>query len=128
MLKSHVHSQDGKASLYEALQREVALRTYSRKFDAGESREADYDCLAMADLQKLEEAGFLASMLQVCERGIDVTVVTDKRYNTSDKGYEKRKEKQQNLTAAPEQLEGIGIATRFLEPNAQIGKIVVTLS
>jgi len=91
MLKSHVHSQDGKASLYEALQREVALRTYSRKFDAGESREADYDCLAMADLQKLEEAGFLASMLQVCERGIDVTVVTDKRYNTSDKGYEKRK-------------------------------------
>lgn len=65
--------------------------------------------------QKLEETGFLASMLQARERGIDVTVVTDKSYNTSDKDYEKRKEKRQNLTAALEQLKAVGIATRLVD-------------
>ncbi|WP_312282616.1 AAA domain-containing protein [Pseudescherichia sp.] len=65
--------------------------------------------------QKLEETGFLASMLQARERGINVTVITDKSYNTADKDYEKRKEKQQNLTAALEQLKAVGIATRLVD-------------
>ncbi|HAZ75264.1 MAG TPA: phospholipase, partial [Enterobacteriaceae bacterium] len=35
--------------------------------------------------------------------------------NTADKDYEKRKEKQQNLTAALEQLKAVGIATRLVD-------------
>ncbi|WP_312229427.1 AAA domain-containing protein [Pseudescherichia sp.] len=65
--------------------------------------------------KKLEETGFLASMLEARERGIEVTVVTDKSYNTSDKDYAKRQEKKQNLTAALEQLNAVGIATRLVD-------------
>ena len=65
--------------------------------------------------QKLEETGFLASMLQARARGIEVTIVTDKGYNTSDKDYAKRQEKKQNLAAALGQLNAVGIATRLVD-------------
>jgi len=54
-------------------------------------------------------------MLEARERGIEVTIVTDKSYNTSDKDYAKRQEKKQNLTAALEQLNAVGIATRLVD-------------
>ena len=41
--------------------------------------------------QKLEQTGFLDSMIAACSRGINVTIVTDRSYNTEHKEFEKRK-------------------------------------
>ena len=64
--------------------------------------------------QKLEQTGFLDSMIAACSRGINVTIVTDRSYNTEHKDFEKRKEKQQNLKAALEKLNALGIATKLV--------------
>ncbi|OXH78718.1 AAA domain-containing protein [Pantoea agglomerans] len=73
--------------------------------------------------QKLEETGFLASMRQACARGIDITVVTDKGFNTEDSDYEKRKAKQQRLNDAVEKLNEMGIVTKLV--NRVHSKIVM---
>lgn len=73
--------------------------------------------------QKLEQTGFLASMIQARARGIDITVVTDKRFNTEDADYEKRKAKQQRLNDAVEKLNEMGIVTKLV--NRVHSKIVI---
>ncbi|MEW7313460.1 AAA domain-containing protein [Buttiauxella gaviniae] len=73
--------------------------------------------------QKLEQTGFLKSMIQARSRGIDITVVTDRNYNTEHVDYEKRKEKQQGLNAALEKLNEMGIATKLV--NRVHSKIVI---
>ncbi len=65
--------------------------------------------------QRLEQTGFLDSMIAACSRGINVTIVTDRSYNTEHKDFEKRKEKQQNLKAALEKLNALGIATKLVK-------------
>lgn len=65
--------------------------------------------------QKLEQTGFLASMAQARSRGIDITVVTDKSFNTEHVDYEKRKEKQQRLNDAVEKLNKMGIVTKLVK-------------
>ncbi|EPL1118264.1 TPA: ATP-binding protein [Citrobacter freundii] len=73
--------------------------------------------------QKLEQTGFLDSMIAACSRGITVTIVTDRSYNTEHNDFEKRKEKQQNLKAALEKLNALGIATKLV--NRVHSKIVI---
>ncbi len=73
--------------------------------------------------QKLEQTGFLASMIQARARGIDITVVTDKSFNTEDANYEKRKAKQQCLNDAVEKLNEMGIVTKLV--NRVHSKIVI---
>lgn len=73
--------------------------------------------------QKLEQTGFLDSMIAACSRGINVTIVTDRSYNTEHKDFEKRKEKQQNLKAVLEKLNALGIATKLV--NRVHSKIVI---
>lgn len=73
--------------------------------------------------QKLEQTGFITSMVQARSRGIDITVVTDKSFNTEHTDYEKRKEKQQHLQAALEKLNELGIATKLV--NRVHSKIVI---
>ncbi|HDT1058725.1 TPA: DNA helicase, partial [Escherichia coli] len=73
--------------------------------------------------QKLEQTCFLDSMIAACSRGINVTIVTDRSYNTEHKDFEKRKEKQQNLKAALEKLNALGIATKLV--NRVHSKIVI---
>ncbi len=65
--------------------------------------------------QKLEETGFLSSMIQARSRGIDITVVTDRNFNTEHADYEKRKEKQQHLHAALEKLNEMGVTTKLVK-------------
>lgn len=73
--------------------------------------------------QKLEQTGFLTSMIQARSRGIDITVVTDRNFNTEHTDYEKRKEKQQHLHIAIEKLNGMGIATKLV--NRVHSKIII---
>lgn len=73
--------------------------------------------------QKLEQTGFLTSMIQARSRGIDITVVTDRNYNTEHADYEKRKEKLQRLHTALERLNEMGIATKLV--NRVHSKIVI---
>lgn len=73
--------------------------------------------------QKLEQTGFLTSMVQARSRGVDITVVTDRNYNAEHVDYEKRKEKQQSLHAALEKLNEMGIATKLV--NRVHSKIVI---
>lgn len=73
--------------------------------------------------QKLEQTGFLASMVQARSRGIEITVVTDKSFNTEHANYEKRKEKQRRLNDAMEKLNDIGITTKLV--NRVHSKIVI---
>jgi len=73
--------------------------------------------------QKLEQTGFLASMVQARDRGIDITVVTDRGFNTEDSDYEKRKAKQQRLDDAVEKLNEMGIVTKLV--NRVHSKIVM---
>ncbi len=65
--------------------------------------------------EKLEQTGFLTSMIQARARGIDITVVTDKSFNTQDVSYEKRKAKQQRLNDAVEKLNALGIVTMLVK-------------
>ncbi|HGF4530957.1 TPA: AAA domain-containing protein [Escherichia coli] len=74
--------------------------------------------------QKLEQTGFLDSMIAACSRGINVTIVTDRSYNTEHNDFEKRKEKQQNFKAALEKLNALGIATKLV--NRVHSKIVIS--
>ena len=73
--------------------------------------------------QRLEQTGFLDSMIAACSRGINVTIVTDRSYNTEHNDFEKRKEKQQNFKAALEKLNALGIATKLV--NRVHSKIVI---
>lgn len=73
--------------------------------------------------QRLEQTGFLDSMIAACSRGINVTIVTDRGYNTEHNDFEKRKEKQQNFKAALEKLNALGIATKLV--NRVHSKIVI---
>ncbi|MFE8045894.1 AAA domain-containing protein [Brenneria goodwinii] len=73
--------------------------------------------------QKLEQTGFLTSMTQARSRGIDITVVTDRNFNTEHVDYEKRKEKQQRLHDALEKLNEMGITTKLV--NRVHSKIVI---
>ncbi|THD53845.1 DNA helicase [Enterobacteriaceae bacterium ML5] len=73
--------------------------------------------------QKLEQTGFLASMIQASSRGIDITVVTDRNFNTEDTNYEKFKEKQQRLNEVVEKLNQMGITTKLV--NRVHSKIVI---
>ncbi|KHT31728.1 AAA domain-containing protein [Pectobacterium carotovorum] len=65
--------------------------------------------------QKLEQTGFLTSMIQARSRGIDITVVTDRSSNIEHADYEKRKEKQQSLHNALEKLNEMGITTKLVK-------------
>lgn len=71
----------------------------------------------------MEQTGFLTSMIQARARGIDITVVTDKSFNTQDISYEKRKAKQQRLNDAVEKLNALGIVTMLV--NRVHSKIVI---
>lgn len=62
-------------------------------------------------------------MRQARARGIDITVVTDKGFNTEDSDYEKRKAKQQRLNDAVEKLNEMGIVTKLV--NRVHSKIVM---
>lgn len=73
--------------------------------------------------QRLEQTGFLDSMIAACSRGINVTIVTDRSYNTEHNDFEKRKEKQQNFKAALEKLNALGIATKLV--NRVHSKIII---
>lgn len=73
--------------------------------------------------QKLEQTGFLTSMIQARSRGIDITVITDRNFNTEHTDYEKRKEKQQHLHVAIEKLNGMGITTKLV--NRVHSKIII---
>lgn len=73
--------------------------------------------------QKLEQTGFLESMAQARDRGIDITVVTDKSFNIEHADYEKRKEKQQRLNDAVIKLSEMGIVTKLV--NRVHSKIVI---
>ncbi|MCO7255518.1 AAA domain-containing protein [Dickeya oryzae] len=73
--------------------------------------------------QTLEQTGFLASMVQARARGIDITVVTDKSFNTQDADYEKHKTKQQRLNDAVKKLNEMGIVTKLV--NRVHSKIVI---
>ena len=73
--------------------------------------------------QKLEQTGFLTSMVQARARGIDITVVTDRSFNTEDADYEKYKAKQQRLNDALEKLNQMGIVTKLV--NRVHSKIVI---
>ncbi len=73
--------------------------------------------------QKLEQTGFLASMVDARTRGIDITVVTDRSYNTEDAEYAKREAKKQRLHAALEKFEALGITTKLV--NRVHSKIVI---
>jgi len=73
--------------------------------------------------QKLEQTGFITSMAQARSRGIEITVVTDRSFNTEHTDYEKRKEKQQRLQAALEKLNELGISTKLV--NRVHSKIVI---
>lgn len=73
--------------------------------------------------QRLEQTGFLDSMIAACSRGINVTIVTDRSYNTEHNDLEKRKEKQQNFKVALEKLNALGIATKLV--NRVHSKIVI---
>ena len=64
---------------------------------------------------KLEETGFLASMKRALSRGIDITVVTDKSFNTQASSYDQRIEKRQRLDEALGKLEELGISTRLVD-------------
>ena len=65
--------------------------------------------------EKLEQTGFLTSMIQASSRGIDITVVTDRNFNIEHADYEKRKEKQQRLQDALAKLNEIGITTKLVK-------------
>ncbi|MDC9623597.1 AAA domain-containing protein [Xenorhabdus sp. XENO-7] len=73
--------------------------------------------------QKLEQTGFLTSMSHARSRGIDITVVTDRNFNTEHADYEKRKDKQQRLNDAVEKLNEMGITTKLV--NRVHSKIVI---
>ncbi|MDX7986883.1 DNA helicase [Xenorhabdus sp. 12] len=65
--------------------------------------------------QKLEQTGFLTSMIQARSRGVDITVVTDRNFNIEHADYEKRKEKQQRLHATLEKLNEMGVTTKLVK-------------
>ncbi len=73
--------------------------------------------------KKLEQTGFLDSMIQARSRGIDITVVTDRNFNIEHTDYQKRKEKQQSLNEAVEKLTEIGITAKLV--NRVHSKIVI---
>ncbi|EPB4202407.1 TPA: AAA domain-containing protein [Yersinia enterocolitica] len=73
--------------------------------------------------QKLEQTGFLTSMIHARSRGIDITVVTDRNFNTEHTDYGKRKDKQQRLNDAVEKLNKMGITTKLV--NRVHSKIVI---
>ncbi len=73
--------------------------------------------------QKLEQTGFLTSMIHARSRGIDITVVTDRNFNTEHTDYEKRKDKQQRLNDVVEKLNKMGITTKLV--NRVHSKIVI---
>ncbi|MFP2420549.1 AAA domain-containing protein [Pseudescherichia vulneris] len=73
--------------------------------------------------QKLEQTGFLTSMIHARSRGIGITVVTDRNFNTEHTDYEKRKEKQQRLQAALDKLNEMGVTTKLV--NRVHSKIVI---
>ncbi|MCE9885998.1 AAA domain-containing protein [Obesumbacterium proteus] len=73
--------------------------------------------------KKLEQTGFLASMILARSRGIDITVVTDRNFNTEHSDYQKRKEKQQSLNEAVAKLTDMGITTKLV--NRVHSKIVI---
>lgn len=54
-------------------------------------------------------------MMQARLRGVEITVVTDKSYNTEHHDYEKRQEKKQRLADALAKLNEMGINTRLVE-------------
>lgn len=73
--------------------------------------------------QTLEHTGFIASMIQARSRGVDITVVTDRNFNTEHTDYNKRKEKQQRLYATLDKLNGMGVTTKLV--NRVHSKIVI---
>lgn len=72
---------------------------------------------------KLEETGFLQSMVRAHARGITITVVTDKDYNIGHKDYQKRQERQQNLDRALAKMNELGFTTKLV--NRVHSKIVI---
>lgn len=65
--------------------------------------------------QKLEQTGFLTSMIQARSRGIDITVVTDRNFNIDHADYGKRKEKEQRLLLALGKLNEMGVTTKLVK-------------
>ncbi|MDX7992768.1 AAA domain-containing protein [Xenorhabdus littoralis] len=65
--------------------------------------------------QKLEELGLLQAMSQAKQRGVQITVVTDKEFNINPQDREKRYERQQMLESAISNLESLGITTKLVK-------------
>lgn len=66
------------------------------------------------NLQKLQQTGFIDSMIQATAKGIQVKVITDRNYNIQHPDPEKQKEREKNLYNAIEQLNAYGIATKLV--------------
>lgn len=66
------------------------------------------------NLQKLEQTGYIDSMIQAIAKGIKVKVITDKNYNIQHMDPEKQKEREINLDNTIKQLESYGIDTKLV--------------
>jgi phosphatidylserine/phosphatidylglycerophosphate/cardiolipin synthase-like enzyme len=64
--------------------------------------------------EKIEQTGMLQAMAQACQRGIKVSVVTDKQCNIDDSDNKKREEKQQTLNQALARLQSLGVTTQLV--------------
>lgn len=65
--------------------------------------------------QKLRETGFLDAMTQASSRGVAITVVTDKQFNTKQDDYSSSKEKAEQLKNTLKMLNERGIHTKLVE-------------
>ncbi|MBD2814670.1 DNA helicase [Xenorhabdus sp. Flor] len=65
--------------------------------------------------RKLEETGLLQAMSEAQQRGIKITIVTDKEYNIDPKNHEKRYERQEKLKSTLFNLEALGISTKLVK-------------
>ena len=70
----------------------------------------------MADPQRLEQTGFLDSMIAACSRGINVTIVTDKATTLNIMILRSEKEKQQNFKSGAGETECAGYCYKAGKP------------
>ncbi|MDE9436256.1 DNA helicase [Xenorhabdus bovienii] len=74
-------------------------------------------------LKRMEQTGFLSSMAEARQRGINIVVVTDKDFNTGHRDGEIEQERKLKLSEALVHLQSSGIETRLV--NRVHSKIVI---
>lgn len=75
-------------------------------------------------LKRMEQTGFLSSMAEARQRGINIVVVTDKDFNTGHRDGEIEQERKLKLSEALVHLQSSGIETRLV--NRVHSKIVIS--